>query len=108
LPHPPPPTLFPYTTLFRSDLIETVAEDGQAGRHGVTAKTAQQRGAVSQAVNQMKSLDAPRRAAPFVAIGVEDKRRTVKLFHQLASRQAEHAERPVGGAHHDHRRCAVE
>ena len=68
----------------------------------------EQRSRVLQTVNQVKALDAPRRSAPLVGLGVEDERRTVELFDQPAGREPEDTERPMAGAHHDHRRGVIE
>ena len=61
-----------------------------------------------EAIHQVKLLGTAGRAAPFVAIHVEDKRRPVKLLDQLAGCQTQDAQWPVAGAHDDHRSRIVE
>src|SRR2546428_4611529 len=74
----------------------------------MSAKSMEQRSAVMKAVDEVEPLDAARRPAPFVAVGVEDKGWPVELLHQAAGRETQHAERPAGRTHHDHGRGVVQ
>src|SRR5712691_9410889 len=53
-------------------LAEATLQDREARRHRMPTKSMQQRRAILKAIHQVKALDAARRAAPLVTLGVED------------------------------------